>query len=132
MLKVEHPIRDEPNVKNLLSKMPNEVAQSFTDEQLTQINLALAGRRWGQHKLDIRGTLSFLSSRYYFVVLGGKDKREASRTLRNINSFGVSLLLFGITVCCSIFGLIVLYILKSWMGINLFENYSLGLWDWIK
>ncbi len=132
MLKVEHPIRDEPNVKNLLSKMPNEVAQSFTDEQLTQINLALAGRRWGQHKLDIRGTLSFLSSRYYFVVLGGKDKREASRTLRNINSFGVSLLLFGITVCCSIFGLLVLYILKSWMGINLFENYSLGLWDWIK
>ena len=132
MLKVEHPIRDEPNVKNLLSKMPNEVAQSFTDEQLTQINLALAGRRWGQHKLDIRGTLSFLSSRYYFVVLGGKDKREVSRTLRNINSFGVSLLLFGITVCCSIFGLVVLYILKSWMGINLFENYSLGLWDWIK
>jgi hypothetical protein len=132
MLKVEHPIRDEPNVKNLLSKMPNEVAQSFTDEQLTQINLALAGRRWGQHKLDIRGTLSFLSSRYYFVVLGGKDKREASRTLRNINSFGVSLLLFGIIICCSIFGLLVLYILKSWMGINLFENYSLGLWDWIK
>ncbi|MEC9480055.1 MAG: 3-phosphoshikimate 1-carboxyvinyltransferase, partial [Pseudomonadota bacterium] len=25
-----------------------------------------------------------------------------------------------------------LYILKSWLGINLFEGFSLGLWDWLK
>jgi hypothetical protein len=28
--------------------------------------------------------------------------------------------------------LIVLYLIKSALGINLFEGFSLGLWDWLK
>ena len=29
-------------------------------------------------------------------------------------------------------GLVMLYILKSALGINLLPNHSLGLWDWLK
>jgi len=35
-------------------------------------------------------------------------------------------------LCVSLLvGLVLLYILKSWLGINLFEGFSLGLWDWL-
>ncbi|HBB24465.1 MAG TPA: 3-phosphoshikimate 1-carboxyvinyltransferase, partial [Pseudomonas sp.] len=29
-------------------------------------------------------------------------------------------------------GLVILYLLKSALGINLFPDFSLGLWDWFK
>ena len=41
--------------------------------------------------------------------------------------------LFTLFVCVStLFGLIVLYLIKSALGINLIEGWSLGLWDWFK
>ena len=61
VLKVNHPIQEEPNVKHMLERMPKHVANSFSEEQLTHINTALAGRRWGKHKLDLRGTLGTVS-----------------------------------------------------------------------
>tara|TARA_R110002012_G_scaffold45529_4_gene120925 strand:+ start:2363 stop:2773 length:411 start_codon:yes stop_codon:yes gene_type:complete len=132
VLKVNHPIQEEPNVKHMLERMPKNVANSFSEEQLTHINTALAGRRWGKHKLDLRGTLGIGHSRFYFVLLGGKDKRDPSRIESKIGqltlAFGFTLfILFSLLV-----GMVLLYILKSWLGINLFENFSLGLWDWLK
>ncbi len=132
VLKLKRPIKEEPNVQHMLERMPNDVADSFTDDQLFYLNSALAGRRWGNHKVDIRGTIGLLRSRYYFVLLAGRDKRDLSRAESRIGK----LVMAGIVaffLCVSVLtGLVALYILKSWLGINLFEGFSLGLWDWVK
>ncbi|MDO6567488.1 3-phosphoshikimate 1-carboxyvinyltransferase [Alteromonas sp. 1_MG-2023] len=132
VLKVNHPIQEEPNIKHMLERMPKHVVNSFSEEQLTHINKALAGRRWGKHKLDLRGTLGIGRSRFYFVLLGGKDKRDPSRIESKIGQLTLAagftfFIIFSLAV-----GMVLLYILKSWLGINLFEDFSLGLWDWLK
>lgn len=131
VLKIKRPIKEEPNVQHILERMPKDVADSFTDAQLFHLNTALAGRRWGTHKVDIRGTIGLLRSRYYFVLLAGRDKRDLSRTESKIGKL-VMAALVALFLCVSlVVGLALLYILKSWLGINLFEGFSLGLWDWL-
>ena len=131
VLKIKRPIKEEPNVQHMLERMPKNVADSFTDDQLFYLNAALAGRRWGSHKVDVRGTIGLLRSRYYFVLLAGRDKRDLSRTESRIGKL-VMAAVVALFLCVSlVLGLVLLYILKSWLGINLFEGFSLGLWDWL-
>ena len=132
VLKIKRPIKEEPNVQHMLERMPKNVADSFTDDQLFHLNTVLAGRRWGSHKVDVRGTIGLLRSRYYFVLLAGRDKRDLSRTESRIGKL-VMAAIVALFLCVSVvLGLVLLYILKSWLGINLFEGFSLGLWDWLK
>lgn len=131
VFKIKRPIKEEPNVQHMLERMPKNVADSFTDDQLFYLNAALAGRRWGSHKVDVRGTIGLLRSRYYFVLLAGRDKRDLSRTESRIGKL-VMAAIITLFLCVSlVLGLVLLYILKSWLGINLFEGFSLGLWDWL-
>jgi hypothetical protein len=64
-------IKDEPAVRKLLSRMPDNVAESFSDEQLLHLKVALGSRKWGRHNIDLRGTfvLPFLPSKIYYVLL---------------------------------------------------------------
>lgn len=132
VLKVKHPVREEPNIQHVLERMPQKAADSFTDEQLSYLNTALAGRNWGKHKVDLRGTIGLLSSRYYFVFLAGRDKRELSRIESRIGRIAIATSFVLFVSVSLLFGLTLLYVLKSWLGIDLFDDYSLGLWDWIK
>ena len=132
VLKVKHPVREEPNIQHVLERMPQKAADSFTDEQLSYLNTALAGRNWGKHKVDLRGTIGLLSSRYYFVFLAGRDKRELSRIESRIGRIAIAISFVLFISVSLLFGLTLLYVLKSWLGIDLFDDYSLGLWDWIK
>ncbi len=132
VLKVKHPVREEPNIQHVLERMPQKAADSFTDEQLSYLNTALAGRNWGKHKVDLRGTIGLLSSRYYFVFLAGRDKRELSRIESRIGRIAIATSFVLFISVSLLFGLTLLYVLKSWLGIDLFDDYSLGLWDWIK
>ncbi|WP_420935749.1 3-phosphoshikimate 1-carboxyvinyltransferase [Alteromonas sp. A081] len=132
VLKIKHPVREEPNVQHLLERIPDKVANSFSDEQLAHLNTALAGRKWGNHKIDLRGTISFFRSRFYIVVLAGKDKRDLSREEARAGKIIMALGLMVFVSFSILVGLFLLYVLKSWLGINLFEGFSLGLWDWLK
>ena len=127
-----HPrdIKNDPVISRLLEKMPDKVADSFDEEQLSHIRNAIGAREWGKHKLDIRGTIKFFKWRYYYVVLAGRNRRSLSdaevRFATLVNFFAVFLLV-SILV-----GLIVLYLVKSALGINLIDGWSLGLWSWFK
>lgn len=130
--KIKHSVRDEAAIKSLLQRMPDSMSDSFSDEQLNAINVALAGRNWGKHPVDIRGTISFWRNRYYFVLLAGKDLRALSRSQQKMGKIALALLIVMLLLASATIGLVILYVIKSALGINLFENYSLGLWDWIK
>ncbi|MEP0356787.1 3-phosphoshikimate 1-carboxyvinyltransferase [Paraglaciecola sp.] len=127
-------IKEEAAIKKLISRMPNSVANSFTEDQLLHLKIALGARKWGKHKIDIRGTFPFpfVRSKIYYVFLIGKNHRELSRNEKAVSAFTFTLLSSIFILFCILLGLLILYLIKSALGINLFENFSLGIWSWFK
>lgn len=125
-------IHQDPVITRLLEKMPKKIADSFDEEQLSHLRNAIGAREWGRHKVDLRGTVKVFKWRYYYVILAGRNRRSLSdKELKMARLLSVSLLA-GFTFLSLILGLLALYLLKSALGINLFEGWSLGLWNWLK
>ncbi len=90
--------------RRLLANMPEDVANSFTELQLTMIEHAVAGGKWRNHPVDIRLSIPVLWRRCYLVLLAGPERRSrerrisdrAKRPLRSVSDlvvFAVFLLL---------------------------------------
>lgn len=125
-------IRNDPVIARLLNAMPESVAESFDDQQLSCVKQAMSSREWGQHKVDVRGTIKLFKWRYYYVILAGRNQRTLSPAeLKFAALMNATLITLFISVSV-LFGLIVLYLIKSALGINLIEGWSLGLWGWFK
>lgn len=125
-------ITHDPVIVRLLEKMPNKVAKSFNEEQLSHLRNAIGAREWGKHKLDLRGTIKLYKWRYYYVVLAGRNRRNlSSAEIRIAMLINATFITLFITISI-LFGLVVLYLIKSALGINLIEGWSLGLWGWFK
>jgi hypothetical protein len=127
-------IANQPAIKQLLSRMPDEVASSFSDEQLTHLLTAVGSRSWGKHKIDFRGTfkLPFYQWRFYYVFLAGRNHRELSRQEKRISILLTAVITSLFLIFCTVLGLLVLYLIKSALGIDLFPGFSLGIWHWFK
>jgi len=118
----------------MLGRMPDKVAASFSEEQLSHLVTAVGSRSWGNHSLDVRGTLRlpFVKRRFYYVLLIGKNYRSLSRKEQQISLLMATALAGGLAIFSTLFGLLVLYLLKSALGIDLIDGFSLGIWDWFK
>lgn len=90
------------------------------------------GRCWGNYKVDVWGIISFLCSCYYFVLLVGIDKWDLFRIESRIGRIVMVVIVVFFFSVLLIFGLVFFYIFKSWLGINFFEGFLLGFWDWLK
>jgi len=121
-------------INKLLSRMDKSVADSFTHKQRKALQKIMNTRDWHKHDVDFRPTLAlpFLPWNFYMVFLLGVNKRELSPTERVMAAAMFLLVLFvtGLVLIGGVF--VVLYLLKSWLGIDLFPNESLGLWDEFK
>jgi hypothetical protein len=62
----------------------------------------------------------------------GRNVRSLSRQENSIAFTSMVLLTLIFLMFSAALGLVIVYILKSALGINLLEGYSLGLGDWIK
>jgi len=86
------------------------------------------------HSIDVRPTLKlpFLPWSFYLVFLMGRNRRALSSQ----EKYMAALLLLAFTISMilglSLLGLLVIYLIKSALGIDLFEGHSLGIWDWFK
>ena len=125
-------IRQNPHIQALLGKLPNAQRDSFSDEQPLALKVALGARKWGKHAFDIRSTFGVWRWRYYFVIIGGREHRQLTRQEVQIGLIAKAVFLFSFLVFSCLFGLLVLYLVKSAMGIDLFPGYSLGIWSWFK
>jgi hypothetical protein len=127
-------IRNDPDVMNLLNRLPDETALSLTDKQLTHLKVAVGNGGYRKHKVDFRGTIPmpFCPSRIYFVLLMGRNIRALTRSEKSITLMTVLFLTSLFFLFSIVFGLLALYILKSALGINIFEGFSLGLWGWLQ
>jgi len=116
----------------LKERLPADVRESLTEEQLQALKIAFGARRWGRHPVDLRGTLNVWRSRYYFVFLMGRNDRQLSRRERRLSRVANALTIAAFLLFSLLLGLGTLYVFKSALGINLLPNSSLGLWDWLK
>ena len=129
-LYVHGSIYDDPFIHSFLKKLPKEVAVSFTDLQLLQIKLHFGTRTKAKHVMDVRSMIGIGEWRYYWVLLLGRNRRDVPRVQaawfkkgrKLIFILGVSFLVFMVFIS--------LYLLKSFLGIDIFPRFSLGLWSW--
>ncbi|OJF67702.1 3-phosphoshikimate 1-carboxyvinyltransferase [Alteromonas sp. V450] len=125
-------IHQDPVITRLLEKMPKKVASSFNEEQLSHLRNAIGAREWGKHKLDVRGTVKFLKWRYYYVILAGRNRRSLSEKEVKVARVLTASIVATFITFAVLLGLIVIYLIKSALGINLIDGWSLGLWTWFK
>ncbi len=133
-------IRTDPFVLGLLKKIPKEERCSFTSEQLQALKIALSGRRWGRHSLDIRGSFGFWTWRYYYVVIGGRERRLLSPREEHIHRMTNAFFLILFLSFSTVVGLLLLYLVKSALGIDLFPGshleiipgYDGSTWKWFQ
>ncbi len=125
-------IRQDPGLQKLLSRMPADVGESFTEQQLAHLRVALGARQWGKHQLDLRGTLRIFHWRYYYVVVAGRNLRDGQRSQQQLSRLMLAVIISLLLICSAGLGLLVLYLLKSALGIDLFDGFSLGIWSWFK
>jgi len=127
-------IKGEPDwfEKGLLQRVPANIRESFSDEQLSALKVAFGARKWGKHPIDLRGTLSIWRWRYYFVVLMGRNKRLLTAREKRISLMIKTMLILMFFTFSTLMGLLVLYLIKSAMGIDIFPGFSLGIWGWFK
>jgi len=129
-----HNIRNNPVIKNLLAKMPKNIANSFNEEQLTHLMTSIGSRSWGNHTVDKRGTfkLPLYKWRFYYVLLLGRNHRQLSRNEKRLSLITTAIFSSLFLIVSSLLGLLVLYLIKSALGIDLFPGFSLGIWGWFK
>ena len=125
---------NDPALQSLLGRMPAEVAKSFTEEQLSHLHSALGARSWKKHPLDIRSTfpIPFAKSRIYFVLLMGRNRRDLSRREKQISAITFALFVTVFIGLSTLLGLMVLYLIKWKLGIDLFpdSHFEFGHWFW--
>jgi hypothetical protein len=121
-------------VKQLLRGMEKSDADSFTETQRKALEKSITTQDWRKHSIDFRPTLAFpfLPWNFYIVFLAGKNKRELLPAERFIafTMFLLIVFMMGLIIVGCAF--LLIYLLKSWMGIDLFPNESLGIWDEFK
>ena len=69
----------DPFLEEFFSRIPREVAVSFSDDQLLAIKLAFAARYRGAHAIDLRISIPTPFQRIYVVLLAGLERRNAFR-----------------------------------------------------
>ncbi|MBH0060458.1 3-phosphoshikimate 1-carboxyvinyltransferase [Pseudoalteromonas sp. NZS71] len=125
-------LKADPAIRSLLNRMPSNVQDSFTEEQLVHLKVAIGARQWGKHAVDYRGVIKFFKYRYYFVLLAGRNRRELSKKEQKIAAISqaITISMFSFFVITIL--LLIIYLVKSALGIDIFSNYSFGVWTWFK
>ncbi|TMP70798.1 3-phosphoshikimate 1-carboxyvinyltransferase [Pseudoalteromonas sp. S1609] len=125
-------LQNDPAIRSLLERMPKNIQTTFTDEQLAHLKIAIGARQWGNHAVDCRGVVKLFKYRYYYVFLAGRNRRELSVKEQKIARFTQGVFLSLAATFTILLTLLVLYLIKSALGIDFFEGYSFGVWSWFK
>ncbi len=113
--------------------LDEDVASSLTNEQKREIESAVKSMGLvARHSIDIRETFPWFGKRFYFVLLCGRDRRKGLRERSALwNLILTSVVMFGVLAVC-LLAVLALYLIKSALGIDIFQGFSFGVWDWFK
>ncbi|CAM4243441.1 3-phosphoshikimate 1-carboxyvinyltransferase [Pseudoalteromonas ostreae] len=125
-------LRSDPAVRSLMERMPESIQNTFTDEQLAHLKIAIGARQWGNHAVDCRGVIKIFKYRYYYVLLAGRNRRQLSVKEQKIAKLTQTLIISFFVLVVFSTALLIIYLLKSALGIDIFEGHSFGIWSWFK
>ena len=116
--------------KDYLSSLDPRIAESFTEEQLKAVKhlLKRAITKPSPKLVDLRFTVDLVFSRFYIVLFVGKDRRTQKRfyfqnkLVRMGNSIAAVILLIGVNLVISASLILVAYLIKSAIGVDIFAN----------
>lgn len=105
--------------ERLLAALPAGVRDGLSAEQRDALLAAARELAWSKHATDIRLSIPFIGKRYYLVLLGGEERRDAARlrrergkhplaTLTNIVFLGL------FSTCCTFFGGFLFTLVLIW------------------
>lgn len=120
----------EESVENHLRRIPESMRKSWSVEYYQEIEkiIKLVIPKPSPKIVDIRFNVNLGISKFYIVLLMGPDKRTQTRInlstgFSKIGNWIVGvliLIIFNLAISLVIF--MVAYYIKSYLGINLFEN----------
>jgi hypothetical protein len=128
--KTEVGIKRDPFVAGMLSRMPKDICDTFSNTQLLALKMALSGRKWGTHAIDIRRSIGLWRRHYYFVFVAGKEMRSITDRQRKAVRLAEAMFITIFLFFSALLGLLILYLIKSFLGINIISGFSFGAWDW--
>jgi len=67
----------DPFVVGLKERLPAELRESFTPQQLDALRNAFATRSWARHKFDWRGTFNLWSNQYEIILVAPRIEGSA-------------------------------------------------------
>ena len=70
---------EAPLLLPCFDNLPHHVRESFTPDQREALNGWAHRRVWTDHPVNIRLSVPSLFSRYYLVIVGGRERRSAER-----------------------------------------------------
>lgn len=77
----ERPNPMAARVDDVLSRLPPDVHESLSEEQLAALREAIgAARPWRRHPIDIRIAFPLGGRRAFLTLIGGSDRRGDERT----------------------------------------------------
>ncbi|HPG89169.1 MAG TPA: hypothetical protein PLD46_05915 [Hyphomicrobium sp.] len=118
-----------PAFERILKRLPEQHLRAFTPEQLMALSLASIPSV-APHSLDYRVSLPFFGRRFYLTILAGREQRSRARLVADGQLPVTQLLQFNpvawsLLLALLVFGaMITLYIVKSLLGIDVFEDTS--------
>ena len=118
--------------ENVLAALPPDLRRTLNRKQLGSLRQALSRvNAQSRHVIDMRFSIPLFFARYYFILVLGRDKRNSiQRLLMERRVEGSRVATVGIIVLIAVFlllGLVtasalILYIIKSHLGIDIFPN----------
>lgn len=120
------------DLQRLLQAIPASAGIGFSSQHLAALDAAIERTkpRPGKHSLDFRVSLPVLGRRYYMVLLGGKERRSRARLAAEGQDaarrlwIGYSLLVSVLFTASCMLGILLVYLVKSMLGMDLFDESS--------
>lgn len=117
-----------------LQTIDPEIRASFTPEQVAAIRhvLTIAIPKPAPKLVDLRFSVDLILSRFYVVLLVGKDRRKQNRSYlpepvaRLGNTLAAIVLLIGLNLLITLVLMLFVYLAKSAIGIDLFPSEHLA------
>lgn len=119
----------------VLATMAPDIATSLTPQQRAEVErlVTLAVPKPAPKLVDLRWDIDLLVSRFYVVLLVGKDRRQTARNypVSRLTAVGnwlaAVVLLLGLNVSITLALFLLAYLCKSALNINLFPGHLRGL-----
>ncbi|AJJ11380.1 hypothetical protein CH64_2110 [Yersinia rohdei] len=123
--------RNPAFIERFYKALDENTNEQLTPEQKQEIEKAIiAITLASKHGVDIRKSFPFFGKHFYLVFLLGWDLRKKSRPASKLTRIMVTFLILFIALFCTFCVLLTLYMIKSFLGIDVFQNFHVGIWDW--